>query len=145
MSTEHGLTVCLEHLASILRQPDPTLSEFRADSLGVKCCSHTLLLRAWVSVRRARADPELPVSQCHTVSVTRPPLARGRWHAAAVRSRSHDRTGRHNMQAHTAQSSLTQSQSSLFVRLSGTIPFIYRFYSDSITVHSIVYPLKLRR
>ena len=51
MSTEHGLTVCLEHLASILRQPDPTLSEFRADSLGVKCCSHTLLLHAWVSVR----------------------------------------------------------------------------------------------
>ena len=49
---------CYKVTVSILRQPDPTLSEFRADSLGVKCCSHTLLLHAWVSVRRARSHPE---------------------------------------------------------------------------------------
>ena len=60
MSTEHGLTACLQHLESTLRQPGPFLSEFRADSLGVKCCSHTLLLHAWVSVRRARSHPEPP-------------------------------------------------------------------------------------
>ena len=33
--------------------------EFGADLVGVKYCSHTLLLHAWVSVRRARAHPEL--------------------------------------------------------------------------------------
>ena len=32
--------------------------EFGADLVGVKYCSHTLLLHAWVSVRRARAHPE---------------------------------------------------------------------------------------
>ena len=32
--------------------------ELGADLVGVKCCSHTLLLHAWVSVRRARAHPE---------------------------------------------------------------------------------------
>ena len=31
--------------------------EFGADLVGVKYCSHTLLLHAWVSVRRARAHP----------------------------------------------------------------------------------------
>ena len=32
--------------------------ELGADLVGVKCCSHTLLLHAWVSVRRARSHPE---------------------------------------------------------------------------------------
>ena len=32
--------------------------EFGADLVGVKYCSHTLLLHAWVSVRRARSHPE---------------------------------------------------------------------------------------
>ena len=59
--TEVDTIVLLERyfsLESTVRQPDPDLSEFRADSLGVKCCSHTLLLHAWVSVRRARSHPE---------------------------------------------------------------------------------------
>ena len=34
------------------------LGEFGVGLVGVKCCSHTLLLHAWVSVRRARAHPE---------------------------------------------------------------------------------------
>ena len=33
------------------------LGEFGVGLIGVKCCSHTLLLHAWVSVRRARSHP----------------------------------------------------------------------------------------
>ena len=36
--------------------------EFGADLVGVKYCSHTLLLHAWVSVRRARSHPECMLS-----------------------------------------------------------------------------------
>ena len=38
--------------------------EFGADLVGVKYCSHTLLLHAWVSVRRVRAHPEAEARAC---------------------------------------------------------------------------------
>ena len=41
-----------------MRHADLFLREFGDDWVGVKCCSHTLLLHAWVSVRRARSHPE---------------------------------------------------------------------------------------
>ena len=42
--------------------------EFGADLVGVKYCSHTLLaLHAWVSVRRARAHPEVAARTDHLV------------------------------------------------------------------------------
>ena len=41
-----------------MRHYDLFWGEFGADLVGVKYCSHTLLLHAWVSVRRARAHPE---------------------------------------------------------------------------------------
>ena len=41
-----------------MRHYDLFWGEFGAGFVGVKYCSHTLLLHAWVSVRRARAHPE---------------------------------------------------------------------------------------
>ena len=45
------------------------LGEFGVGLIGVKCCSHTLLLHAWVSVRRARSHPE-PVCGPGTCSLS---------------------------------------------------------------------------
>ena len=55
--------------------------ELGADLVGVKCCSHTLLLHTWVSVRRARSHPE--------------PHRFGGW-AQAYRTLSHSLTFSHS-------------------------------------------------
>ena len=92
-SAENGLKVYLEYLGSILRHPSPFSRVFGADSLGVKCCSHTLLLHAWcrsggpvptqslcspckpvqpVQLVRTRADPCNPCGpvQPRAISIT---------------------------------------------------------------------------
>ena len=51
--------VCFQPLISILGQPCPISSEFATVLLGVKSCSHPLLLHAGMSAQRARSLPEL--------------------------------------------------------------------------------------
>ena len=53
-----------------MRHTDLFLREFGDDWVGVKCCSHALLLHVWVSVRRARAHPEAHEAP-HTENVIR--------------------------------------------------------------------------
>jgi hypothetical protein len=49
-----------QHLQAIVWQAWPLSREFGAVLLGVNCCSHTLLLHAGASARRARSHPEEP-------------------------------------------------------------------------------------
>ena len=57
--------------------------EFGADLVGVKYCSHTLLLHVWVSVRRARAHPV--VCAWDYISQKNPPRTRREYVARAAR------------------------------------------------------------
>ena len=59
--------VCFQPLVSIIGQPCPFSSEFATVLLGVKCCSHPLLLHAGASARRARSHPGVKVVHYYVV------------------------------------------------------------------------------